>query len=42
MKFAVVIFLNGRKIVLSVHPTQVSADQALHSSSFKDARVVSL
>lgn len=42
MKFAVVIFLNGRKIVLSVHPTSASAGLALHASPFKDARVVSL
>jgi hypothetical protein len=42
MKFAVVLFLNGRKIVLSVHPTSASAGLALHASPFKDAQVVSL
>ena len=42
MKFAVVLFLNGRRIVLSVHPTSASAGLALQASPFKDAKVVSL
>jgi hypothetical protein len=42
MRFAVVILLNGRKIVLSVHPTSASAGLALHTSPFKNAKVVSL
>lgn len=42
MRFAVVIFLNGRRIVLSVHPTSAHAASALHVCPFKDAKVVSL
>lgn len=42
MKFAVVLILNGRQIVLSVHPTSASAGLALQSSPFKDARVISI
>lgn len=40
MPFAVVVELNGRTLVLSVHPTHKAAFEAADASPFADARVV--
>lgn len=39
MEFAVAIVLNGRTVVLSVHPTRSAADTAVKESAFSDVFV---
>lgn len=40
MNYALVIKLNGRVIVLSIHPTFEAASAAQAASNFADAKVV--
>jgi len=40
MPFALIIILNGKRVILSLHPTYADADRARAYSPFSDAKVV--